>query len=323
MKTKCALLCILGLSTLSVATAPLPPTSPAALTEGGLTIVPRADGGEIEVKFKDQRVLLYAFASQQFKPYVKEIYTLKGDNLLLDAPSDHLHHHAMMYAITVNGHNFWEEAAAPGHQVSARPPLCTVRQGARGMPQALLSHRLYWVPHTNATATDARQAALLEEDRTLIVTVDEARQEVAVEWRADLKALSKVTLSGADYHGLGVRFIRSWDRVATHSNSENLPYPTQGKRDILEAKWSAVANRWNGREATLALFALPAQTRAPTKFFSMLDGFCYLSATEGLDKAPLAYAAGDTFSLRYLVTVYPVIKSREFMQERYQQWLKP
>jgi hypothetical protein len=191
------------------------------------------------------------------------------------------------------------------------------------MPQALLSHRLYWVPHTNATATDARQAALLEEDRTLIVTVDEARQEVAVEWRADLKALSKVTLSGADYHGLGVRFIRSWDRVATHSNSENLPYPTQGKRDILEAKWSAVANRWNGREATLALFALPAQTRAPTKFFSMLDGFCYLSATEGLDKAPLAYAAGDTFSLRYLVTVYPVIKSREFMQERYQQWLKP
>ena len=32
-----------------------------------------------------------------------------GENLLRDAPHDHLHHHALMYGIRVNGVNFWEE----------------------------------------------------------------------------------------------------------------------------------------------------------------------------------------------------------------------
>jgi hypothetical protein len=326
MKTRIAALSRLGLGAVLSAWVVAPQlASTAAAADAGLSIQPRGDRGELEVRYKDRRLLLYAFAGNQFKPYVKELCTLKGDNLLLDAPSDHLHHHGLMYAITVNGVNFWEEAKEPGHQVSAEPPAHSVGVGAGGLPQAALAHKLYWVAHTNAGLADARTAALLIETRRLILAVDEPKQEVALQWQSEFEvgsAASKVTLSGADYHGLGVRFIRAFDRTAKHSNSENLPYPTQGKRDVLGARWSAVANAWDGHEAMLALFTRPAETRGPTMFFSMLEPFTYLSVTQGLDKTPLEYASGDKFSLRYLLTVYPAAKSREFLQQRSEMWLK-
>ena len=58
------------------------------------------------------------------------------------------------------------------------------------------------------------------------------------------------------------------------------------------------------------------------KFFSMIDSFAYLSATQGLDTAPIEHAAGDSFSLRYLLTIYPAKKSKEFLERRYRQWLE-
>ncbi len=296
-----------------------------ALAAKGLSISDKTDVGTLEVSYGDQKLLVYAFAGKQLKPYVKALYTLKGDNVLLDAPPDHLHHHGLMYAIRVNGVNFWEEATDPGHEVSAQPPEHSVGVGATGLPQAAIMHLIRWVAHTNAGVADTAPVALLVERRTIIVAVDEKQQEVALQWRSDFEvgpAAPKVTLAGADYHGLGVRFARSFDRVAIHSNSGNLPYPTKGKRDVLEAKWSAVANKWDGREAMLALFARPAETRGPTKFFSMLEPFAYLSATQGLDLAPQEYRRGDKFSLRYLVTVYPAIRTARFLQERYQAWLK-
>jgi hypothetical protein len=54
----------------------------------------------------------------------------------------------------------------------------------------------------------------------------------------------------------------------------------------------------------------------------MLDPFAYLSATQALDKKPLEYAAGDKFSLSYLLTVYPANKTRGFIQARCERWEK-
>ena len=36
--------------------------------------------------YRNQKVLVYAFAPQKFKPYVKELYTLQGENILRDSP---------------------------------------------------------------------------------------------------------------------------------------------------------------------------------------------------------------------------------------------
>ena len=63
--------------------------------------------GQLNIHHAGKSLLVYSFASNQFKPYVKELRTLRGANVLLDSPADHLHHHGLMYAIRINGTNFW------------------------------------------------------------------------------------------------------------------------------------------------------------------------------------------------------------------------
>jgi hypothetical protein len=72
----------------------------------------------------------------------------------------------------------------------------------------------------------------------------------------------------------------------------------------------------------VALFALPESTRGTTKFFSMLEPFAYLAVTQSLNEAPLEYPVGDKFSVKYLVAVYPVTKSQEFLRERHAAWAR-
>ena len=76
------------------------------------------DGGPIFAEwplvYNQKRLLTYALG--KFKPYVKEFMAVSGQNILRDAPFDHLHHHSLMYGIRVNGVNFWEEVAGCGYQ---------------------------------------------------------------------------------------------------------------------------------------------------------------------------------------------------------------
>ena len=62
-------------------------------------------------------MLQYRYGDVPFKPYVKELFTSSGINVLLDAPPDHLHHHGLMFACAVNNVDFWGEAvgSADGH----------------------------------------------------------------------------------------------------------------------------------------------------------------------------------------------------------------
>ena len=66
------------------------------------------------VMHQGQPLLRYAFNPREATPYVAEFSAPGGRNILWDAPSDHLHHHALMYAIKVNGLNFWEEVPGNG-----------------------------------------------------------------------------------------------------------------------------------------------------------------------------------------------------------------
>ena len=62
----------------------------------------------------------YRYGDVPFKPYVKELFTMGGLNVLLDAPHDHLHHHGLMFAVAVDGVNFWEESPRAGRQKHVR-----------------------------------------------------------------------------------------------------------------------------------------------------------------------------------------------------------
>jgi hypothetical protein len=123
---------------------------PASAAGSSLDLLLRSDTRELELWHGPQRILVYTFGTNQFKPYIRELNTLDGVNVLRDAPADHLHHHGLMYAIQVNGINFWEEAKSSGYQVPHSEITREVKRGAVGPPQARFSHLIHWVPPEGA-----------------------------------------------------------------------------------------------------------------------------------------------------------------------------
>ena len=301
--------------------------APVALgaADSPLVIEQKGQATEWTVYHQRQKVLVYSFSPQQFKPYVKELCTLKGVNVLRDAPFDHLHHHALMYAIRVNGINFWEETPGCGVQ----KPIKLLKQetgfDAQGRPQAVLSQLIHWVAAPEAFLPDTTAVALLVERRTLTLTLDEAQQEVALQWKSEFEVGNKtntITLTGANYHGLGMRFLKELDPLAAHLNAGGKPDLSDNKQDISPHKWGAVSFDAPGQPATIVLFGHPDNARGDAAFFTMRTAFAYLSATQGLDKEPLVYRSGDTFTLNYLITLYPELKSAEAISQRGEQWAK-
>jgi hypothetical protein len=290
-----------------------------------IKISSKADQGVLEVEYKGHKLLVYAFATNQFKPYVKELYTLRGENVTRDAPPDHLHHHGLMYAVYVNGINFWEERGAPGIERHVGLPLHAAKIDADGTPLAFFTEDIHWLGPTNLNAADSRAAAVLLEQRTLTVMVDERNQEVALRWVSKFQVgpnAGKVSVHGPNYDGLGLRLPESFNHVAKFQNSAGQPYTGNNSQDVIPAKWTSVAGQMEGRAVMLVMFGRTDNDRGDGIFFTMLDPFAYLSVTQGLDKKPLEYSAGDKFNLSYLLTVYSEDKTPEFIRQRCERWEK-
>jgi len=287
--------------------------------KNALEVKVHRDRREIEIRFKERPLLVYAFATNQFKPYVRELYTLSGENVLRDSPADHLHHHGLMYAVRINGVNFWEERESPGVEKPVKLLGYYSGKSVNGLPQATFTQLIHWLAPTNRNAANSEAVALLIEKRTLRLTVNEKAGELALRWDASFKICSagKVTLTGTDYNGLGLRLPQSFDHVAVFKNSEKSPYVGPKTRDNIPAKWTSATGKTIKGEITVALFANPGSNPV---FFTLLDPFAYLSATQGLDKKPREYSASDKFGLSYLLTVYDEPKSAEFLQQRYEAW---
>ena len=296
--------------------------SPAAAK---LSEVLNLEKGELCWLYQGRPLLVYAFAATQFKPYVRELYTLRGENVLRDAPADHLHHHGLMYAIRLNGVNFWEERDSPGIEKSISIVPQKVGRGPGGLPQASFTQVIHWLAFTNRDVADSAAPAFLIENRTLTLTVDESAEEVALVWDASFevgKHTPKLRLHGANYNGLGLRLPLSFDKVARFANSGNAPYTGNNTQNVIPAEWTSVAGTTDGKAVMLVLFGRSGNAHGQGRFFTMTEPFAYLAVTQGLDKEPLDYQAGDKFRLRYLLTVYAENKSREFIERRAEAWRK-
>ncbi len=275
------------------------------------------------VKSGSQTLCAYSFAPEQIKSYVRELAPLGGENVLRDSPFDHKHHHGLMFAIKVNGVNFWEETPGCGHERPVGPPRLELGRSRDGHPQALFHHRLDWVAGADATHESSDSAALLIEDRTLTVTLDESTSEVALHWFSRFKvgkSVPEVELGGTNYHGLGIRFRQDLDPLATHLIAGNHPDVSGTKLDVTPGTWGAVTFDVPGKSATVAIFPSPRNPGGETRFFSMKRPFAYLSATPGLDRKPLKFKANDTFTFEYVVATYPEVKPAGFLTRRGEHW---
>ena len=287
-----------------------------------ITVEPGQQAASYTLKYNGRPILVYTFAPGAYKPYIKELCTVNGDNILRDSPFDHLHHHALMYAIKVNGVNFWEEVSGNGVQkvVKTEAPVSTQAGSAA---QTTIEQTLHWLRPEDAFLPNTNAPALLVEKRTLKLTVDPTTKEVAVHWRSQFEVgtrTNEVVLTGANYHGLGMRFIQEFDSLANHSFPEGKPDLANGKQDTSPHPWAAVSFDHPQKPATVVLFGDPRNARGSPTFFSMKTPFAYLSATQGLDREPLIYHSGDTFELNYLVCVYPGVVSHGSLLARAKQW---
>jgi hypothetical protein len=118
-----------------------------------------------------------------------------------------------------------------------------------------------------------------------------------------------------------MRFRQDLDRLARPLISGRAPDLSGKKQDVSPGLWGAVTFDVPGQPATVTIFGSPQNPGGETRFFSMKEPFAYLSATPGLDSKPLQFKSGDKFTFDYLVTVYPEIKSADFLAKRAERWV--
>jgi len=252
------------------------------------------DVNSVRIQAGKSSVLQYRYGDVPFKPYVKELYTPAGLNILLDAPSDHLHHHALMFAVAVDGVNFWEEAPTAGHEV--HDVFGNVWADAN---DAGFKESVRW------SASQDRPYSLLENRAITVCRVPQVNATV-VAWRSRFelsKDVRQVTLSGSHYFGLGLRFVRSMDGSAFFNADGKEGTIFRGDERLVQSNWCAYTAAVNGKPVTVAMFGHPANPR-PTTWFTMAKPFAYISATLNLHAEPLVVPADRPLDLQYAVVAW-------------------
>ncbi len=293
-------------------------------TAGAQQIV--IDANSLSVREGSATLLQYRHSDVPFKPYVKELFTPNSVNVLLDAPRDHLHHHALMFACAVNNVDFWGEAVGPAEGHFERLPgkqqhlgfEDVAVAGSEGHRWSRYAENLRWVSQPNSVP-------LLGEQRTITVGRVGSPAVTFLTWESRLsvpQGKDSVALSGSHYHGLGLRFIRSMDATGELRNPDSAPGVIfRGEERLTRSRWCAYTASANGKTVTVAMFDHPDNPRSPATWFTMAKPFAYLSATLRLHEEPLKLFSGKPLTLRYGVALWDGRPDTAQIDELYRQWV--
>ena len=274
------------------------------------------DPGSVTISSGNHPVLDYCATAAPFKPYVRELFTPGGVQILRDKVPDHKHHHGLMFAVAVDGVNFWEEAADSGIE-KPRGPCELATASFLDTTCTRVLQTLDW--------TDAHGKRLLVERREIgVVAAKSAAPVTLVLWNSDFstaKGVDAVKLDGHHYFGLGMRFLQSMDSGGRFFNSANQRGETvQGSERLVAANWCAYTAKADGKPVTAAIFDHPSNPRHPNKIFTMTPPFAYMSATLNLWKEPLLLKAGSKLKLRYAVAVWDGETTAAQIESLYEKW---
>ncbi len=263
-------------------------------------------------------LLRYAYRDVPYKPCVQELFTPDGINILRDSPADHEHHHALMYAVSVDGLNFWEERREPGRQKHIRFSNVAIDTKSQ-TPHGGFTEELDWInPET--------EELLLEESRTIQVCRPEDDESTLLSWQSEFsvpEGKKSATLSGSHYFGLGMRFVQSMDEGAGFRNSSGeAGEVVRGDERLTRAEWCAITGQADEKAVTIAMFCHPDNLRHPTHWFTMAKPFAYLSATMNLHREPLKINADEPLVLRYGVAVWDGQVENDRIGRLYRRWIE-
>lgn len=264
-------------------------------------------------------VLRYRYTDVPAKPYADQLFSPTGVQVLRDAPSDHKHHHGLMYGLTVDNVNFWDEiGTGRGRQIhkSLSDTNATVRHGAS---RAGFVQDLDWVGSSS-------DRPLLLERRAINVLQADDLGATLVEWRCILQTppgKNAVTLTGYHYSGLGMRLVESMDHGGRFFNADGKTGQTvRGDERLTPTKWCAFTGKADGKPVTVALFDHPANLRHPATMFTMGKPFAYLSATMNEWKSPVVVKASEPLDLCYGVALWDGEADQPTVEALYRRWLK-
>jgi hypothetical protein len=273
------------------------------------------DPASMTVYTGDKPVLRYRYAGVPFKPYVDLFYTPSGVNVLRDAVPDHKHHHGLMFALAVDSVDFWSETPVNGKEVHQGFNDVRAGKGRDVLYGGFVDAELAWVGPNG-------QAPLLFEDRRIETVRMKDQQASLLTWDSMLslpEGTKTATLSGAEYFGLGMRFVPSMDKDGKFFNAG-------GKTGVpgtnaARAKWCAYSAAVNGKPVTVAVFDHPANPRQPATWFTMDKPFAYLAATLDLKNQPLAMQEDRPLLLRYGVALWDGEVDAQEVDGVYRRWL--
>ena len=265
---------------------------------------------------KEVKICSYAYEHSFFKPYVKELFTPNGVNVLLDSPRDHKHHHGLMYAIKVNGTNFWEEVEKSGREEPESILKISASSSNKGDDVGFKS-TLNWV--------DGDGANLMTENRSIYVQNAQQFNARLLTWQSNFNTTNDggdLSLTGSHYHGLGMRFIPEMDEIGAFFTAENKEGTIfRGEERLIPDRWCAYTAPVNGKNVTVAMFGHPENPNGDTVWFTMKTSFAYMSATMALHETPYILKSGDALMLNYGVALWDGKVDKNTIEQTYQFWV--
>ncbi len=276
------------------------------------------DDSTVSVFDGDRLVLRYRYAGVPMKPYADQLFSPNGVQVLRDSPHDHKHHHGLMFALAVDGVNFWEEHVAnKGKEMhkGLSDVKATVHDGAS---RAGFVQKLDWV------GPDSDKPLLIER-REIDVLKAKDLGATLVEWRSSLRTppgKKSITLTGSYYFGLGLRFVESMGGGRFFNADDKPGRVVGGDRRLTPVKWCVYSAKADGKPVTVAVFDHTANLRHPAETYTMTKPFTYLSATLNLSKEPLVVKAGQPLELRYGVALWDGEADKATVEKLYQRWLR-
>ncbi|MDR3228550.1 MAG: PmoA family protein [Puniceicoccales bacterium] len=264
-----------------------------------------------------------------FKPYVDILTTPAGRNILQDAPRDHIHHHGLMFAIKIDGVNFWEEFrnGKPGRETFLRESLTTATADPTPTTAAArgeLGCRLEW--------RDFSGKHLANETRTIALRAGVVPDATLTEWTSEFSPTPErkkvTTLGGNFYHGLGLRFDQSLTKSkARFFAAPDAKKPEDGLYDrvaekLTETRWIACVGELHGKPVTVAMFDCPKNHRPMLAYSCANKHMTYLSATTNLWRQPLKLQPSEKAVFRYAVCIWEGTKNTEEIEQAHGLWLK-
>ena len=272
----------------------------------------------------ERTVLVYRWSGVPFKPYAEQFLTPGGLNVLRDQVADHKHHHGLMYAVSADGVGFWEETPRAGKQVHKSFSDATTssrKSGEEDVACASFTEHLEWTG-------PADPKPLLRETRRIEVYAGARGGASLLTWRTTLEAgegRAEVKISGSHYYGLGMRFLKSMDKIGEHFTAKGkVDGPiVRGVERLTPGTWCAYAAEAEGKPVTAVLFDHPDNARKAL-WFTMHDPFAYLSAALNLHvpQGQFAIKAGEPLKLCYGVAVADGKLRAEALEKLYKEWVE-